>query len=770
MIPVLRDASFSFFDWLGWWWDAIETWDDAGGETVCAMFIAALSHHGAPINIDETRAARANDWKPLGDLNPQAQIERVGLLARDWFPAAFALDAAPLPSAPAFQHMFLGLCTLADWIGSNESWFPYRSELDDDYMNKRARPQAKRAIVDAGLNVSNQRANLSQTPPTFSDLFGFPNPNPIQRAAYNAPIDSRLIIIESETGSGKTEAALWRFARLYREGLVDGIYFALPTRAAASQIHGRVQRFANNLFPENNRPDVLLAVPGYVEDGAPAGALHDYDVWWERHTERPWASESSKQYLAAQIAVGTVDQAMMGALKIKHAHMRAACLARNLLVVDEVHASDTYMRRILKAVLDAHLAAGGCALLMSATLGSAARREWLSAAGAVRQYVQTLDDAIQSPYPALSAATSEGERVSDVAESDRRKTVSVSVEPIMRDADRVARIALSAAGAGAKVLVIRNTVEYAIRTQRALEDATLAGDALLFARNGVLTLHHGRFAVPDRRMLDMAVESALGADRPAAGVVVVGTQTLEQSLDIDADLLITDLCPVDVLLQRIGRLHRHPRSDRPAAHSEPKCIVLTPPKDLSALLKDGKDANGLGPKGYVYDDLRIVEATRRLLAAHPVWRVPDMNRELVEHATHPDALDVIVQELGEDWRLHANDITGGRIGDSLTASESIIRRDKSFYEDNDKIQFPSSDENIRTRLGDEGIEMRLDPPRPSPFNDAAEIDKLTLPIWWLDKEIPHDDAPARTALAGEGFSFEVGARAFEYDRWGLRQL
>ena len=127
----------------------------------------------------------------------------------------------------------------------------------------------------------------------------------------------------------------------------------------------------------------MLAVPGYDTDSdAHAVALPGHESLYEEHaaTERPWASENSKRFLAAQIAVGTVDQAMMGALQVKNAHMRAACLARNLLVVDEVHASDAYMRVILKALLDAHLRAGGYALLMSATLGAVARREWLSAA------------------------------------------------------------------------------------------------------------------------------------------------------------------------------------------------------------------------------------------------------------------------------------------------------------------------------------------------------------------------------------------------------
>ena len=167
----------------------------------------------------------------------------------------------------------------------------------------------------------------------------------------------------------------------------------------------------------------------------------------------------------------------------------------------------------------------------------------------------------------------------------------------MRNFDAVADRALQAARNGAKVLVIRNTVTYAIDMQKALEEAASGGERdLIFALGDTLTLHHGRFAAGDRRLLDQAVNGRFGKDRASGGVVVVGTQTLEQSLDIDADLLITDLCPVDVLLQRIGRVHRHDRGDRPPSYATPCCVVLTPDEgDLTPLLQRSPNRNGLGP-------------------------------------------------------------------------------------------------------------------------------------------------------------------------------
>ena len=217
---------------------------------------------------------------------------------------------------------------------------------------------------------------MSPASATCSTSLAARRPHDVQKqAAWETPLNEPVVIIESETGSGKTEAALWRFARMYEAELVDGLYFALPTRSAASQLHQRVNKFISNLFPAGLKPEPVLAVPGYLRAGDFTGNhLSRYEVWWEDHPghdahRKFWAAESAKRFLAAQIAVGTVDQAMMGALKVRHGHMRASCLARNLLVVDEVHASDTYMRAIIQDLLDAHLGAGGYALLMSATLG-----------------------------------------------------------------------------------------------------------------------------------------------------------------------------------------------------------------------------------------------------------------------------------------------------------------------------------------------------------------------------------------------------------------
>ena len=550
----------------------------------------------------------------------------------------------------------------------------------------------------------------------------------------------------------------------------------LPTRAAAVQIHERVYEFIANLFPDAARPEPVLAVPGYLRAGAVTGRhLPKYEVLWDdgASKDRRWAAENPKRFLAAQVAVGTVDQAMLGALKIRNAHLRTSCLARNLLVVDEVHASDPYMSVILEALLDAHVGTGGYAVLMSATLGSVARRRWLHHGKRLNNNPPKLDEAIRVPYPAVSVPSDNGETWMDAGENDQEKNIALEAVSIMGDFAATAWRALTAARAGAKVLVVRNTVDYAIRTQEALEELSGDGDSgLLFAVNNLVTLHHGRFAAEDRHLLDEQIKTTLGRSRQTGGHIVVGTQTLEQSLDIDADLLITDLCPVDVLLQRLGRLHRHRDNNptRPAAYQHPTCIVLTPRNhDLEPLLNSGKDANGLGPKGRVYEDLRVLEATRRLVDEHSEWRIPEINRELVERATHPNVLALIAQEKGEDWIAHANELLGNEFADRGNARSAYIQRDKSFLADNREVLFPTDDERIRTRLGEDRLEVIFKPQPASPFDTGQRIDKIHISVRWLQQEQKIPETVEATASDG-GFDFSVGDRKFRYDRKGLRRV
>lgn len=762
--------------------DAMNNW----GEGWLPLLHASISHHGRPVGADTSQSI----WEPVREgarlvYDPADAIYAMGQCVQRIYPQAFVSSAAELPTAPAFAHLFAGLVQLSDWLGSDvrDGFFPYAQLGEDRAVT--APQRACRALRAIGLDVGDPALRLAGSACDFSQAFSVPAPRPMQ-AAMAADSLGPVVVLEAETGSGKTEAALWRFLHLWRAGQVDALYFALPTRVAASQLYERVQAFVRRVWPVDP-PVAVRALPGYTAaDGETSQALPGFQVLWsdqpgDAEAERRWAAESPKRYLAATIAVGTVDQALLGALQIKHAHLRQAMLARSLLVVDEVHASDAYMTRLLEHLLRAHVACGGQALLLSATLGASARTRYLSIGGRRPGAVPPLPQAQALPYPAIGHRAASGPVLLPVEGNPRHKTVRWELWDQIDAPDAIAARAVEAAAAGARVLVVRNTVPAAIATLQAVEAlATARGLDCLFKVGGASTLHHSRFSRQDRPLLDAQVQAQIGKRRsPRGGLVVIGTQTLEQSLDIDADLLITDLCPMDVLLQRLGRLHRHerpsreaPNDHRPNGFEQPRAWVLTPSgHDLSPLLQ--RQRNGLGPirmpgepMGGVYADLRVLEATRRLIAAQLTRGIPADNRLLVEQATHPDALNAITQELGEAWMRFGVEYEGALAATKTVASLHALPFDKPF----DDVQFPEDQGRIGSRLGAADRIVLFDPPLQGPFGQA--VAQLAIRHHLLPRGLAPDAEASRVSALSDaaGFTFELGAAQYRYTRLGVERL
>lgn len=579
-------------------WPALETWF---GDAADAVFCAAIGHHGQPLDGLSDLSDTHMLWAPRPDYDPFAALEDFAAAGAAALAPAFADgDADPLPERPEFSHAVAGLVMLADWIASDnaETFFPYSASVDEDRFAW-AVERAARVLPAMGLDVSAPRAQAA----LHDDPLGFlgsRTPRPLQErlAALPAGDGYSAVVLESDAGSGKTEAAIARFLRLFAAGQVDGLFFALPTRAAAVQIHARVRDALRAALGEA-APPVVLAVPGYlrVDDADGQRPLPGFDVLWpdtvtQENRPRLWAAEHPKRFLAAPVSVGTLDQALLSVLQVPHAHMRAAALGRLLLVVDEVHASDPYMTALLRVVLERFRAAKGHVLLMSATLGAAARHHLLFQAK-----TPAPEEATAVPYPLVTVATAGGAPTfADCKAHGQPRRVRVEPLPLLDD-------------------------PAAIATQQALE--ALAGEAeapLLFRCANAAAPHHSRFAPADRRALDARVEALFGpGDRICAGVVLVATQTMEQSLDIDADLLLTDLCPMDVLLQRLGRLHQcrappagglrggglpaaGPRRARPGAAGGARTRGVRPdPRRLAARLSrragaGGDLAPGRGPR------------------------------------------------------------------------------------------------------------------------------------------------------------------------------
>lgn len=755
--------------------DTLATWFRSL-DALQQFLLAAWSHHGEPVQYDPAEKtgtyywAKTKWWKTDGVRDPFEEIASLLVIAQAAFPGAFELDVPVLPDAPQLQHRFAGLLMLADWLGSHEAFFPIQRRRDDPMSF--SSQAAEKAIEAVGLVSASYQEDLASRPKGgFFEWFGF-DPRPLQSAVNALPVHDpqhRLLVAEAETGSGKTEAALARFFCLFRAGEVDSLYFALPTRVAARELYGRVCGYLERVFPDQAlRPRALLAVPGYalVDRVAVSNILPAENVQWDgdphqRWKSSFWAAEHPKRFLASTIAVGTIDQALLSALQTRHAHLRSVCLDRSLLVVDEVHASDPYMRRLLKGLLDHHLRLGGHAVLLSATLGSRLRGE-LTSSLSNNISIPDFSVAVSAPYPALTGRTGSAMNV-DSGMSTKAKTVHFEVRPCLRDPGLLLPEIASHLKSGARILIVLNTVDRVINLQRSVEEASLNNFAdLMFKCEGVICPHHGRFAPSDRDLLDKAIRAQLGKDSPSGPLLLIGTQTLEQSLDIDADLMITDLCPADVLLQRVGRLHRHERK-RPQGFRSARCMVIVPEKqDLEKLMDHrGHAVNGAKRAGLgsVYPDLRCLELTMRLLIETPDVTIPQDNRKLVEGATHPERLTSLE---GERWQKHGQAIDGSEIAQVISAHYAAAVYNQPFG----TFVFNRLSGVVRTRLGLNALRLPLDRPVKGPFGRL--LTEMVIPGHLAPTE-PTDESIVVLGRTSETVFLRYAARNYRYSRFGLEK-
>lgn len=716
-------------------------------QILCALF----SHHGTPIQPPSDFPDHL--WQQKDGYDPIVEISQCVAQLKGSFVSHEA--SGPLPANPHFIHAFLGLLTLADWIGSDTRFFPLYSTNDSGPVSNETRAEAAAsALQRIGLFLDQQFRTGSLDITSFRDLFGF-EPRPAQAAALDEPLPTgdSLKILEADTGSGKTEMALAWFLRLYQAAEVDGLYFALPTRAAATQMYERVVRFAEKAFG-TNAPQVILAVPGYFSTES-KGIQGDENRYSETDPlDRHWAAEHPKRFLAGTLVVGTVDQILLSGLQVRHCHMRAAALLRHLLIVDEVHASDNYMTSILESVLKRHLHAGGHALLLSATLAEEARQRFIRPGGFSEP--ASAEEALSQPYPALwSGGLSSNPSPRKVAPHGKDKEIFHILQPLMSKPEEVALLASKAADSGARVGILRNTVAEAVNTQLALERVCRTEQLFTCCNNAAP--HHGRFTREDRALLDMELERKLLLDGP---FVVAATQTIEQSLDIDFDLLITDICPIDVLIQRLGRLHRH-RRDRPQEYQIPMAYVLLPEGGFSQFLRG--DGYAIGPSGLgsVYPDLSVLQATRAVLEQRDKLSLPGENRSLIEEALHPANLRQLCKNAGERWQTHWSTMWGVKSAKYSMGNLNLVDWSIPVCE----TRFSQSERKVQTRLGEDDRRLVLPRAVQGPF--GYQVLELNVPDW-MAHGISHQ--PEITVQEKDNsLIINADSHTFHYDRLGLRQ-
>ncbi|WP_158845372.1 CRISPR-associated helicase Cas3' [Streptomyces sp. NRRL WC-3742] len=559
-----------------------------GGEEFPGLHAVALllgGRHGHIPDLDTVErasgAAPIEAWEPV---YRSLAAEAAGLIGVD----LAALPNLVRPERPSVLPMFTGLVILADWIASSEDHFTYRhpGTATADWWAE-SRRQAREAITVLALD------KWRPAPRSWPELFPGTTPRPFQRAALAAlPLDGpALVVVESGTGSGKTKLAFAVAHHLARTCGHQGLFMAMPTRAATNQAAGELERFvrrsadgAANLAvvhaaaeatdlvhrlidaSTTRQHNALRSLPDSV-----AAASHDSGEPGEA-VLHPWYLRSCLG-LVSTFGIGTVDQVVLVPQRNRHWMLRFLGLAGKAVVIDEAHAYQLFQQRMLGAAVEWLADAGASVVVLSATLPVPVR-EALVQAWCTGQRVTVRDSGETGPVTVVDRHGT----VRRTAVPAGRAGTEVRLRPLPGPKGLAAQLLREAAGGGITA-VVRNRVASSVELHRtAVELAPQHG-----WRKEEIILLHGRLMGRDRLPIETRLIDALG---PGAAVpnplrprrlLVIATQVLEQSLDVDFDRLHTDLAPVDLLVQRYGRLHRHPGTARPPWFSEPAFTVLWQP-------------------------------------------------------------------------------------------------------------------------------------------------------------------------------------------------
>jgi len=450
-------------------------------------------------------------------------------------------------------RVLAGLTTVSDWIGSGT--------LFDD-PDKDSAMIIEQALDDAGYIQPLIKQGLS-----FSDIFGFTAKDTQTQliAAANQP---GVYVLEAPMGLGKTEAALYAAYLLLEKKLATGIYFALPTQLTSDKIHERVNAFLQTVLADESPHKQALLVHSNAW-------LKQFEMGEEGNPGGAWFAQG-KRGILAPFAVGTIDQALMAVMNVKHGFVRTFGLAGKVVILDEVHSYDSFTGTILDELVKSLRQLQCTVIILSATLTRDRRAKLLGITPQVNNYP------LITAQPNVGVcAEIEVETIPDVSVVIAHQTDANAIEEALRRAEQ-----------GQQVLWIENTVNeaqdlYKKLNARACEIGVACG------------LLHSRFSKADRAENEKIWVTHFGKEgaksRAQQGRILVGTQVLEQSLDIDADFLITRIAPTDMLLQRMGRLWRHSETIRPV-DAKREAWILSP--DLTAAIASPEIA--FGKTAWVY--------------------------------------------------------------------------------------------------------------------------------------------------------------------------
>ena len=542
-------------------------------------------HHGKPID-HKSSIKDQIDAYPANYYQTETVNTEVGLRWKseqrkiyEWALASNGFSAGeeiPVLTQPA-QIILLGLLTMADWIASNTTYFPLLPVDDETVPDtmERCRKGFIRWKRDAEL----------WDPPYISDpaelylhRFGFA-PRNVQRVfseVIAGCTQPGIFVLEAPMGVGKTEAALVAAEQLAYKTDRAGLFFGLPTQATSNGIFPRIKKWLSNIYNENGDPIHLRLVHGkaYLNEeytnltqASQIGIDENAEGDFSGFELNPWFA-GRKTTILDDFLVGTVDQFLLAALKQRHLALRHLGFSKKVVVIDEVHAYDTYMSQYLQEALTWMGAYGVPVILLSATLPKSTRTQL------VKSYMKgrgvRLKESVDSDHYPLITFT-DGNQLQTYDRFERSESKKIRIEKINENEIRI--LVRDLISKGGNIGIVVNTVKKAQVLAKAL--AADFGEECI-------ELLHSAFIASERSRKEEALLKMIGngedVKRPGKKIVI-GTQVIEQSLDIDFDVMLSELCPMDLLIQRLGRLHRHQRT-RPAAHQEPVLYVFGTDGDL----------------------------------------------------------------------------------------------------------------------------------------------------------------------------------------------
>lgn len=591
---------------------------------------AMTGHHGTPpksVQQPLSDPFEPDDQQAASDY--VADVLKLLLADSPHFP-----DLAPQAVNQA-SWWLAGFAVLCDWIGSNSDDFPYRGipQSLEDYWQETCH-RADHAVAKTELLPKQPAHSLSLQ--TLLDSATPINATPLQALAEKMPLGDgpQLFILEDVTGAGKTEAALLLAQRLMANDRAHGMYFGLPTMATANAMYERLSEHGyRQLFQTDQQPSLVLAHgAARLSDPFRKSIVGSTGAKDDNYEDQPaaaahcsqWLADNRKKALLADVGIGTLDQVLLAILPSRHQSLRLLGLIGKVLIIDEVHACDAYMHPLLCRLLRAHAAAGGSAILLSATLPQRQRQEL---ATAFAQGMSVVKPTLSSTdYPLLTHVGSNAadELAIDTRESVRRHVQVQSIE----STDEVESLIADAIAQQQCACWIRNSVGDAREAFHHLREKHPDWQIELF---------HARFALADRldieqRVLDTYGKNSFHTDRN--GRVLIATQVVEQSLDIDFDHLITDLAPIDLIIQRAGRLRRHRRDvlgnphDQPDQRGQPLLHLHIP--EWSDDPGDDWFEKAFRRAAWVYPDHGRLWLGAKLLREQGGFRMPEDARDLIE--------------------------------------------------------------------------------------------------------------------------------------------